>query len=310
MNIINGKEISKNIINELKEKCDTFKQNDIFPKLVVISTTDDSASKIYIKNKKKSAEEIGILFEEIHIDAKNEVKLFRTLLDKISILNHDNTVTGILVQKPTGLTLRHENIIFSSIYPEKDVDGFSPINEYKLYENDYSKILIPCTVQGIIELLERSKIELEGKHIVIIGRSNIVGKPLALALLNKNATVTVCHSKTKDLKKITRTSDILISATGKLKMIDHTYAGENTTVFIDVGINKDENGKLCGDMDFEKINNLLTDRTDYPYGYDAKEKYITPVPGGVGPMTVAMLMSNVLKAAKIQFLGEKYGESK
>ena len=276
--IIDGKELAKNIREGLKEEVKELKNADINPKLAVIMVGDDKASKVYVKNKSKACDDVGIEYEEHLLPAKTKMN---ELLDLIDKLNNDETVHGILVQSPLPDGL-DANEAFKAISPKKDVDGFNPINVGKLSLNQ--DCFVSCTPYGIIKMLENYNIPIEGSHAVIIGRSNIVGKPLAKCLLNKNSTVTVCHSKTKNLKEMTKQADILIAAIGKAKFITADMVKEGAAV-IDVGINRTENG-LVGDTDFEAIKE--------------KASYITPVPGGVGPMTIAMLMNNVIKAAKQQ----------
>lgn len=277
--IINGKELAKNIRLKLKDEVTELKNADINPKLAVIMVGDDKASKVYVKNKSKACEEVGIEYEEHILPANTKME---ELLELIEKLDNDETIHGILVQSPLPEEL-DANIAFRTISPKKDVDGFNPINIGKLSLNQ--DCFVSCTPYGIIKMLEAYNIEIQGAHAVIVGRSNIVGKPLAQCLLNKNATVTICHSKTKNLKEITKQADILIAAVGKPKFITEDMVKEGATV-IDVGINRMEDGKLLGDTDFENLKN--------------KVSYITPVPGGVGPMTIAMLMNNVVKASKQQ----------
>ena len=238
---------------------------------------DDKASKVYVKNKSKACEDVGIEYEEHILPANTKME---ELLELIEKLNNDETVHGILVQSPLPKGL-DANEAFRTISPKKDVDGFNPINVGKLSLNQ--DCFVSCTPYGIIKMLEAYNIEIEGLHAVIIGRSNIVGKPLAQCLLNKNATVTICHSRTKNLKELTKQADILIAAIGKAKFVTEDMVKDGATV-IDVGINRMDDGKLLGDTDFENIKD--------------KVSHITPVPGGVGPMTIAMLMNNVVKAAK------------
>ncbi len=276
--IINGKELAKHIREGLKEEVTELKNAEIYPKLAVIMVGDDPASKVYVRNKSKACEDVGIKYEEHLLSSKTTRE---ELLELIEKLNNDETVHGILVQSPLPEGL-DANEAFRTISPKKDVDGFHPINVGKLSLNQ--DCFVSCTPYGIIKMLEYYNIPIEGANAVIIGRSNIVGKPLAKCLLNKNATVTVCHSKTKNLKEITKTADILIAAIGKSKFVTADMVKEGATV-IDVGINRTEEG-LIGDTDFENIKE--------------KVAYITPVPGGVGPMTIAMLMHNVVKAAKQQ----------
>lgn len=277
--IIDGKELAKNIRLKLKEEVIELKNADINPKLAVIMVGDDKASKVYVKNKSKACEDVGIEYEEYILPANTKME---ELLELIEKLNNDETVHGILVQSPLPKGL-DANEAFRTISPKKDVDGFNPINVGKLSLNQ--DCFVSCTPYGIIKMLEAYNIEIEGAHTVIIGRSNIVGKPLAQCLLNKNATVTICHSRTKNLKELTKQADILIAAIGKAKFVTEDMVKEGATV-IDVGINRMDDGKLLGDTDFENIKD--------------KVSYITPVPGGVGPMTIAMLMHNVVKAAKQQ----------
>ncbi len=277
--IIDGKNLAKNIRESLKDEVKELKNAEIYPKLAVIMVGDDKASKVYVKNKSKACEDVGIAYEEYLLPASTKMQ---ELLELIEKLNNDETIHGILVQSPLPNGL-DANEAFRTISPKKDVDGFHPINVGKLSLNQ--DCFISCTPYGIIKMLESYNIPIEGANAVIIGRSNIVGKPLAKCLLNKNATVTVCHSKTKNLKEITKNADILIAAIGKPKFVTEDMVKNGATV-IDVGINRTDDGKLVGDTDFENIKE--------------KVQYITPVPGGVGPMTIAMLMYNVVKAAKQQ----------
>lgn len=277
--IIDGKELAKNIRLKLKDEVIELKNADINPKLAVIMVGDDKASKVYVKNKSKACEDVGIEYEEYILPAKTKMEELIELIEK---LNNDETVHGILVQSPLPKGL-DANVAFRTISPKKDVDGFNPINVGKLSLNQ--DCFVSCTPYGIIKMLEVYNIQIEGAHAVIIGRSNIVGKPLAQCLLNKNATVTICHSRTKNLKELTKQADILIAAIGKAKFVTEDMVKQWATV-IDVGINRMDDGKLLGDTDFENIKD--------------KASYITPVPGGVGPMTIAMLMHNVVKAAKQQ----------
>lgn len=274
--IIDGKELAKKIRNSLKEEVEKLKQEGIKPKFAVILVGEDKASKIYVKNKTKACIELGIEFEEILLEENIQMQ---ELLKIIENLNNREDIHGILLQSPIPGNL-DINEAFRKIKPEKDVDGFNPVNVGKLSLNQ--DCFVSCTPFGIIKMLENYNIEIEGKRAVVVGRSNIVGKPVSMCLLNKNATVTICHSKTKDLKEITKTADILVVALGKPKFITQDMVKENAVV-IDVGINRTEDG-IAGDVDFENVKE--------------KTSYITPVPGGVGPMTIAMLMNNVIKAAK------------
>ena len=279
MKLIDGKETAKKIRIGLKEEVDELKKNGINPKLAVIMVGDDKASAVYVRNKSKACEEIGIEFEEFLMGTTTTQEELISLIDK---LNNREDIHGILLQSPIpkGLDIREA---FNTIDYRKDVDGFNPINVGKLSIGE--DCFISCTPYGVIKLLEEYNISTEGKRAVIIGRSNIVGKPLIQCLLNKNSTVTVCHSKTMDLEKITKEADILIAALGKPKFVTEDMVKDGAVV-IDVGINRNEEGKLVGDVDFETVSK--------------KASYITPVPGGVGPMTIAMLMGNVVKSAKLK----------
>ena len=277
--ILDGKATAKKVREELKEKSEELKQRGIFPKLAVIMVGEDAGSKIYVRNKSKACEEVGIDFEEFLLDENIQNE---QLLNLIEELNNREDIHGILVQSPIPKHL-DVNLAFRTIIPEKDVDGFHPVNVGKLSLNQ--ECFVSCTPFGIMRMLSEYNIDIEGKHVVIIGRSNIVGKPAIQCMLNKNATVTVCHSKTKNLVEITKQADILIAAIGKAKFVTEDMVKENAIV-IDVGINRNSEGKVCGDVDFENVSK--------------KASYITPVPGGVGPMTIAMLMNNIIKAAKKQ----------
>ena len=277
--IIDGKELARKTREKLKIECDNLKKEGILSKLAVIMVGDDKASQIYVKNKSKACQEIGIKFEEYFLG--NDIKQ-EELIELIQKLNLDKSINGILLQSPIPKSL-DINEAFRIILPEKDVDGFNPINVGKLCLNQ--ETFVSCTPYGIMKMFEEYDIDLTGKNVTILGRSNIVGKPLIQCCLNKNATVTVCHSKTKDLKEHTKNADIVISAIGKAKVVTADMIKDGAVV-IDVGINRDESGKIIGDVDFEKVS--------------SKASYITPVPGGVGPMTIAMLMNNVIKATKLQ----------
>lgn len=274
--IIDGKSLAKSIRQNLKDEVEELKKQGINPKLAVIMVGDDKASKVYVKNKSKACEEVGIEYEEYLLNANIEME---ELLNLISSLNNNPNIHGILLQSPLPQNL-DINKAFAKISPEKDVDGFNPVNVGKLCLNQDT--FVSCTPYGVIRMLESYGIEIEGKNAVIIGRSNIVGKPLIQCLLNKNATVTVCHSRTKEIEKYTKNADILIAALGKSKFVTENMVKQGAVV-IDVGINRTDEG-LVGDVDFENVSK--------------KASYITPVPGGVGPMTIAMLMNNVVKAAK------------
>ncbi len=269
--ILDGKKLRDKIIENLKAKVDTFDEK---PTLVVILVGENPASKIYVNNKKKMAEKIGIHSEVINYPANiTEAEL----LDKIEELNNNKKVTAILVQLPLPKHISKDNVM-NKIIPSKDVDGFTPYNFGKLFSGE-TPTVYPCTPKGILLLLDEYNIEIEGKHVVIVGRSNIVGKPLSQMMLNKNATVTICHSHTKNLSQITKTADILVSAVGK-NIIEGEMLKTNC-VIVDVGIFKDENGKTRGDVDFESASKIAS--------------FISPVPGGVGPMTIASLMLNTVE---------------
>lgn len=277
--LIDGKELAKNIRAELKEEVAELKERGINPKLAVIMVGDDPGSQVYVRNKSKACEKAGIEFEEFLYDENLSEE---ELIDKIKELNEDDSVHGILLQSPVP---KHINInkAFRTINPNKDVDGFNPVNVGNLSIGEDA--FISCTPYGIIKMLEAYKIETEGKNAVIIGRSNIVGKPMIQCMLNKNSTVTVCHSKTKNIGEVIKNADIVIAALGKPKFVTADMVKDGAVV-IDVGINRLENGTICGDVDFENVKE--------------KASYITPVPGGVGPMTIAMLIYNVVKAAKMR----------
>lgn len=279
MELLDGKKVSALTKDRLKEKVEKIKQEGIVPKLAVIMVGSDSASQIYVRNKSKACDYVGIEFEEHLLPEETKQE---ELLNLIEELNNKKEINGILLQSPIP---RHLDIneAFRKISPEKDVDGFHPVNVGKLVLGQDT--FISCTPFGIMKILEEYNIDIEGKNAVVIGRSNIVGKPMSQCLLNKNATVTICHSKTKNLPEITKNADILVAAIGKPCFVTEDMVKPGAVV-IDVGINRMEDGKLKGDVDFEKVSQ--------------KTSYITPVPGGVGPMTIAMLMTNVVKAAENQ----------
>ena len=273
--IIDGKLISKQIKDELKEKVAGLKAAGREICLAGIQVGNDPASTVYVGNKKKACEYIGIKSLAYELPEETTEEELLQIIDK---LNKDDSVNGILVQLPVPKQINDEKII-NAISPLKDVDGFSPASVGALSIGQ--KGFLSCTPAGIIQLLKRSNIDIEGKECVVVGRSNIVGKPMAMLLLRENGTVTVCHSRTKNLKEVCKRADILIAAVGKPKMIDASYVKEGAVV-IDVGIHRNENGKLCGDVDFESVEPICS--------------AITPVPGGVGPMTIAMLMNNCVEA--------------
>lgn len=273
--IIDGKELAKKVRGNLKIECENLKSKGIKPKFAVIMVGDDPASKIYVKSKSKACDEIGIEYEEHILDDKITQEELINLIHK---LNEDKTVNGILLQSPIPKHLDIDEA-FKEISYKKDVDGFNPVNVGRLLLNQDT--FVSCTPYGIMKMFEEYKIDLEGKNVVIIGRSNIVGKPLMACCLNRHATVTVCHSRTKNLKEKTKNADVLVSAIGKPNFVTADMVKDGA-VIIDVGINRGENKKITGDVDYENVKE--------------KASYITPVPGGVGPMTVAMLMNNVIKA--------------
>jgi len=274
--ILDGKKVAQEIQKELSSKVEELKGKGITPGLAVIRVGEDPSSLIYVRNKKRKAEEVGIHFEE-HTLKENTSQ--DELIELIARLNSDSRIEGIVLQLPLPDHLDEKRIL-EKISPDKDVDGFHPLNMGRLLKGEPS--FIPATPRGIVELLDRYKIPLEGKRAVVVGRSDIVGKPLAFLLLARNATVTICHSKTKDLSLITREGDILVAALGKPGFIKEKMVKEGS-VIIDVGINRVGN-KIVGDVDFEKVKE--------------KASHITPVPGGVGPMTIVILLSNVIKAAQ------------
>ena len=273
--IIDGKAVSAKVRGEIAEKVAAM---DKKPGLAVVIVGEDPASKVYVRNKAKGCAEVGF-YSEVHElpEATTEAELM-ALIDK---LNADDNINGILCQLPLPKHL-DEKAVIDRIRPDKDVDAFHPVNTGKIMIGDYD--FLPCTPAGVMRLLEEYGIDPSGKNCVVVGRSNIVGKPQAMLLLQKNGTVTICHSRTADLKAECRRADILVVAIGKAKFIDADYIKPGATV-IDVGMDRDENGKLCGDVDFESAKEVAG--------------AITPVPGGVGPMTIAMLLTNTLKAAEI-----------
>lgn len=275
--IIDGKAIAQEVRAEWKLRADALKERGTTPGLAVIIVGEDPASKVYVANKVKACAELGLHSEHIVMPADTPEAM---LLDRINALNADTRIHGILVQLPVPKHINSSKVL-QAISPEKDVDCFHPMNVGALVTGNMR--FAPCTPHGAIKLLEKSGIAIEGKHAVVVGRSNIVGKPMALLLLQANATVTICTSKTVDLGKYTRDADILVVATGKAKMISGDMIKPGAAV-IDVGINRMENGKLCGDVDFDSAKEVAG--------------WITPVPGGVGPMTITMLIANTVQAAE------------
>ena len=277
--IIDGREISAAVKQQIKEDVVSLNKQGIEVGLAVIIVGDDPASKVYVANKEKACEQLGITSYKYALPAETTNEELLSLIEK---LNNDKKVNGILCQLPLPKHL-DEKLIINSIVPEKDVDAFHPQNVGKIMIGDFD--FLPCTPAGVIEMIKYSGIEMSGKKCVVVGRSNIVGKPMAMLLLHNNATVTVCHSRTVNLKEECANADILVIAIGKAKFVTADMVKEGAIV-IDVGMDRDENGKLCGDVDFDSVSQ--------------KAGAITPVPGGVGPMTIAMLMKNTLTAAKKQ----------
>lgn len=279
MNIIDGKAVSAAVKDEVKEQVAALKKDGGVPCLAVVLVGDDPASKVYVRNKKRACEYCGIKSLEYILD---KTASEQQLLDLIDVLNNEPTVHGILVQLPLPPHINEQNII-NAISEQKDVDAFHPANVGRLMTGNPD--FLPCTPAGVMEMLKKYNIETSGKDCVIIGRSNIVGKPMAMLMLMANSTVTICHSKTKNLKEKCLSADILIAAIGKPKFVTADMVKDGAVV-IDVGINRTEDGKLCGDVDFDEVSK--------------KASYITPVPGGVGPMTIATLMKNTLTAFKLR----------
>lgn len=276
--IIDGKQISLDIKNELKEKVAKYKEQGIEITLVVVKVGNDPASAVYVRNKEKACEYVGINSKTL---ALPEETTEEELLNVVKELNEDKNVNGILVQLPLPKHIDESKVLLT-IDSTKDVDGFHPVNVGKMVIGEDT--FLPCTPAGIIEMIKRTDIDIEGKECVVIGRSNIVGKPMAMLMLKENATVTIAHSRTKDLKEVTKRADIIVAAIGKAKFVTADYVKEGAVV-IDVGMNRDENGKLCGDVDFESVSKVAS--------------AITPVPGGVGPMTVTMLLINCLRSVEL-----------
>ena len=276
--IIDGKAVTAKIREEIKNESAAFeKETGIKPGLAVIIVGDDPASQVYVRNKGKACEEVGF-YSEIHrLPAETTEE---ELLSLVHSLNENEKIHGILVQSPLPKHL-DEALIVNNIRYEKDVDAFHPVNVGKIMIGDYN--FLPCTPAGVMELLKAYDIDVCGKEVAVVGRSNIVGKPQAMLMLHANATVTICHSRTKNLKEVLNRADVVVMAIGKAKFLKADMIKEGAVV-IDVGMNRDENGKLCGDVDFDEC--------------EKKASYITPVPGGVGPMTITMLMKNTLTAAK------------
>lgn len=277
--IIDGKELAKKVRKDLKKEVEALKAKGINPKLAVIMVGNDPGSTVYVRNKSKACEKVGIEFEEFLFDEKTEESELLELIDK---LNDDDSIHGILLQCPVPKHI-DVNKAFRRISPNKDVDGFNPINVGNLTIGEDA--FISCTPYGVVKMFEEYNIETEGKRAVILGRSNIVGKPMIQCMLNKNSTVTVCHSRTQNIGEVVKEADIVIAAIGKPNFVKADMVKDGAVV-IDVGINRLDDGTITGDVDYDAVSQ--------------KASYITPVPGGVGPMTIAMLLNNVVKAAKIE----------
>ena len=276
--LIDGKAVSARLRQEMKAEVEALKEKGITPGLAVVLVGEDPASQVYVRNKIRACEELGIRSENHLLPADTTQE---ALLGLIKELNRREEVSGILVQLPLPRQIREEAVI-AAIAPEKDVDAFHAQNVGRIVQGSYR--FLPCTPAGVMELIRSTGVAVEGKECVVIGRSNIVGKPMAMLMLHQNATVTICHSRTQSLAETARRADILIVAIGKAKFVTAGMVKEGAVV-IDVGMNRDENGKLCGDVDFASV--------------EPKAGYITPVPGGVGPMTITMLMRNTITAAKL-----------
>ncbi len=280
MQIIDGKKVSAQVKEEVKKQTLELKEtHKITPGLAVVIVGDDPASRVYVNNKKKACEFVGFKSEEYALPAETTQE---ELLNLVETLNNKKNINGILVQLPLPKHLDDKAVI-EAISPLKDVDAFHAVNVGKIMLGEYD--FLPCTPAGVMEMLHSYNIEVSGKNCVVIGRSNIVGKPMAMLLLHENGTVTICHSRTKNLAEICSQADILVAAVGRPKFVTADMVKEGAVV-IDVGMDRDENGKLCGDVDFENVKD--------------KCSFITPVPGGVGPMTISTLMKNTLKACRIQ----------
>ena len=278
-NIIDGKVVSAAVKERVAKEVKELDQKGVSVCLAVILVGNDPASQIYVANKKKACEQLGIISKEFVLP---EATTQQELLSLVNALNNDSSVNGILCQLPLPKGL-DEKAVIAAIDPQKDVDAFHPVNVGKIMIGDYD--FLPCTPAGVMEMLAYYNIDVGGKECVVIGRSNIVGKPMGMLLLHKNGTVTICHSRTQNLSEVTRRADILVAAVGKANFVTADMVKDGAVV-IDVGMNRDSNNKLCGDVDFDAVK--------------TKASYITPVPGGVGPMTIAVLMQNTLTAAKRQ----------
>lgn len=279
MQLIDGKAVSASVRARVKQETEELKKQGVTPGLAVIIVGDDPASQVYVRNKEKACAEVGFYSEKYALPSSTTQQELNNLVQE---LNSRKEINGILCQLPLPGHLNDKEVI-ELIDPVKDVDAFHPVNVGRIMIGDYD--LLPCTPAGIMELIRTTGIETKGKKAVVIGRSNIVGKPMAMLLLHADCTVEITHSKTQNLKEVTKTADILVSAIGKAKFVTADMVKDGAVV-IDVGMNRDENGKLCGDVDFDSVA--------------PKCSFITPVPGGVGPMTISMLMQNTLTAAKLQ----------
>lgn len=278
--LINGKEVSASVKLRVKNQTEELiEKSGITPGLAVVIVGNDPASRVYVNSKKKACAEVGFNSYEY---ALPEDTTQQELLELVEKLNNDSKVNGILCQLPLPKQI-DENAIINAIKPEKDVDAFHPFNVGKIMIGEFA--FLPCTPAGVMELIDSTGVEVSGKNCVVIGRSNIVGKPMSMLLLHRSGTVTICHSKTQNLTEICKNADILVAAVGRANFVTVDMVKEGAVV-IDVGMNRLENGKLCGDVDFNEV--------------EKKASFITPVPGGVGPMTIAMLMQNTLTAAKLQ----------
>lgn len=276
--IIDGKKVRDHNLEIMKKEVAELNEMGVYPCLSVIIVGNDQASRVYVNNKKKACENIGIISREYALPEETTTDQLLSLIDE---LNNDDTVSGILCQMPVPKHI-DSNAVLEHISPNKDVDCFHPYNVGKLVQGN--NVLLPCTPAGMVEMLDYMGVEISGKHCVIIGRSDIVGKPMAMLMLQRNATVTICHSKTKNLAEITKQADILVAAVGKANFVTADMIKEGAIV-LDVGINRNSEGKLCGDVNFEECEKIAS--------------MITPVPGGVGPMTITMLMRNTITAEKI-----------
>lgn len=278
--ILDGKAVSAKVREQLKQEVSQLDEQGITPGLAVVMVGDDSASKVYVRNKEKGCEEIGIYSEKYELPEQTTQE---ELLELVKTLNKKPDIDGVLVQLPLPAHIDEKTVI-EAITPDKDVDAFHAQNVGKIMLGSYQ--FLPCTPAGIMELIHETGIEVQGKECVVVGRSNIVGKPMAMLLLHENGTVTICHSRTKNLAEVTRRADILVAAVGKAGFVTADMVKEGAVV-IDVGMNRDENGKLCGDVDFA--------------GVEPKCSFITPVPGGVGPMTISMLLKNTVASARASY---------